>query len=98
MFIVWSGAGILAFLAGCVPIFTFALLVDRHPTFGLNLACAIAIAEGVALRHYGIRWNSEQRVHTLYWIPLEYWGWFYFLTGGLGMAGSTVKAIRDSFF
>lgn len=91
--VVWRGRGILAFLTAVPPIACCIGLIDWRPAVAMVVfGTALAIA-GLVCRHYGRRWNQGTGTHTMYWIPLEVWGWIYIIVGllfafaaGVGLA------------
>lgn len=86
MFVNWSGRGLwalLILLVGLtVPGLGIAIAAERFPSFTaspcftLPLALGLAAA-GVACWVLGRRWNATDTSdtgHTLYFLPVEYWG------------------------
>ena len=69
MIIVWRGFGFLIPLA-----VLFSLLItSRFPTHE-SLAGGLAlVASAAALWPMGARLNREAKLHTLFWIPMQYW-------------------------
>ena len=83
MIIVWRGRGFLALVATFLPLASCAGLMDFNPVLAVSLAGIATLGGGLACRHYGRKWNQGSGFHTMYWIPLEIWGWIYIVFGGL---------------
>lgn len=69
MIIVWRGLGFL------VPVFVvLSLLVTSRFPQHQSLAGGLALlASAAILWPIGHKLNREQKVHTLFWIPMQYW-------------------------
>ena len=70
MIIVWRGLGFL------VPIFVvLSLLVTSRFPQHQSLAGGLALLVSAAvLWPIGHKLNRQQKLHTLFWIPMQYWG------------------------
>ena len=80
---VWRGWGPVAAIALFLPLASCAGLMDWDPAVALGCFSVSLVAGGFACRYYGLKWNQGSGLHTMYWIPLEIWGWIYIAIGGL---------------
>ena len=98
MIFVWRGRGLLALVALFLPLASCAGLTDWNPAVAFTLAGVTLAAGGVACLRYGRKWNRGSGFNTMYWVPLENWGWVYMGVGGLfglsGVAMLLTKAVR----
>ncbi len=96
MIFVWRGWGPVAVVAVFLPLASCAGLMDWNPmvailSFGVSL-----VAGGLACRHYGLKWNQGSGFHTMYWIPLEIWGWIYIAAGGFFAVLATIALVKQA--
>jgi hypothetical protein len=93
MFIVWRGWGLLAVVAAFLPLASCAGLMDWNPLIAILCCGSTTVASGMICRHYGRKWNQGSGFHTMYWIPLEIWGWIYIVFGGFLALSSAVELL-----
>jgi hypothetical protein len=80
---VWRGWGVVAAVATFLPLASCGGLMDWNPMVALACFGVTLLAGGLACRHYGLRWNQGTGYHSMYWLPLEVWGWIYIVIGGV---------------
>ena len=95
MFILfWKGWGLLAVAALLPPVLAGVALIDPCPALALPAAGLALFACGLACWVYGRRWNRIVTGHSLYFIPLQYWGALEAVAGvavfALGVAGALI--------
>jgi hypothetical protein len=91
MILVWRGWGLLALVALFLPLASCAGFVDWNPAVAVALGGLTLAVGGLACVRYGRKWNRGSGFHTMYWVPVEHWGWVYIGVGGLlGLAGLAV--------
>jgi hypothetical protein len=98
MFIIWwRGWGLMAIVAVFLPLGSCVGLLDTHEGLAFLLCGITLVAGGVACWVCGRRWNHTTTEHSLYFIPLQYWGLAYILFGAFntlgGIAGLTRKGL-----
>ncbi len=86
MILVWRGWGPLALAALILPAASCAGLMEYSPILSIAAFGVTLLAGGVACVWCGHRWNDGAWDHTLYWLPLQVWGWLYVVIGGLFVA------------
>jgi hypothetical protein len=79
--LVWEGWGLVAMVAAFLPLASCVGLMDWDPIIAELCAGVSAVASGVVCRRLGLKWNQGRRLHTMYMIPLETWGWIYIVGG-----------------
>ncbi|HYH64938.1 MAG TPA: hypothetical protein VD866_09615 [Urbifossiella sp.] len=95
MIFVWRGWGPMALAVAAIAVASCGGLIEFHPlaanaAFGVSLLCG-----GLVCLRYGRRWNRGTGYHTLYWLPLEVWGWVYIVLGGLfGLLGAVALVMK----
>ncbi len=82
MIVVWRGKGALAFVPAYLPAVLFTVLTEFDPMVAMFFAGLSAIGGGIVCIKYGRKWNRGTRFHSLYWMTMQEWGWFYVLLGG----------------
>ncbi len=97
MFLVWRGWGLLAIVAAFLPLASCAGLMDWNPLIAILCCGSTAVASGIICRHYGRKWNQGSGFHTMYWIPLEIWGWIYIVFGGFFALLSAAGLVKEIF-
>jgi hypothetical protein len=94
MFIVWKGWGLLAVAALLPPLLAGVALVDLYPDLAVPAVGLALLGCGLACWVYGRRWNRIITNHSLYFIPLQYWGAIEMVAGvgiaALGVAGALI--------
>lgn len=88
MIVIWRGWGALALFVMVPVVGSCAGLTGREPGWLLPAALGVTLlAGGAACAYYGTRWNRPFVEHTLYFIPLQVWGWVYIgLVAAAGLA------------
>ena len=82
MIVVWRGRGLVALAAAILPLLPCAGLVDlNNPALYFIAPGGASILVGLVCWRLGKRWNQGSGYHSLYWIPLETWGWIYMVLG-----------------
>ena len=78
MILIWRGWGLLA-LVVLFPVLALCAGMDSvAPKLLIPLLIAASLlGGGMACVYYGTKWNRPNIVHTLYFLPLQAWGWFY---------------------
>ena len=94
MILIWRGWGLMAIVAVFLPLASCAGLIDSHQGLAFLLAGLTLLGGGVACWVCGRRWNRPTTEHTLYGIPLQYWGAAYVLFGALLAVGGVAGLIR----
>jgi hypothetical protein len=91
---VWKGRGLLAVAALLPPVLAGVALIDPSPDLAIPAAGLALLASGLACWVYGRRWNRVVTNHSLYFIPLQYWGALEAVAGvavtALGAAGALI--------
>jgi hypothetical protein len=92
--LIWRGWGLLAvvalfpLLASCAGLFTV------EPRWIAPLAVSLSLLLGGAVCiHCGMRWNCHGTEHSLYFVPLQAWGWVYLAGAGLVALMSVVGGV-----
>ena len=98
MILIWRGWGLMAVVALLLPLAVCAGLLEGLPGLAFTLGGVALAAGGVVCIRYGRRWNREGTEHSLYFVPLQAWGWIYLAVGGLFTAGGVAAVIRKGGF
>ena len=79
MILIWRGWGLLAAVGFFLTVAAVGVLAKVKPLWLSPVAmfCSL-LASGVFCVHYGTRWNRPVVRHSLYFLPLQVWGWIYF--------------------
>lgn len=109
--IVWSGRGFLCLVVlGVLFIFSVKVLPDEFGDYAFVISFFLT---GIFSWIYGVKWNNEnernvvdektgQRIgarnsHTLFWIPMQYWGIIFPLFGvGILFQNSVIAGMISS--
>lgn len=83
MFIVWRGYGFFALAVAVLPLAACAGLMDYHPQVALLAAGLGMLGGGIVCLILGRRGNRVQVEHSMYWIPLEFWGLIWIVFGAV---------------
>jgi len=94
MILVWRGWGLLGVAALFLPLASCAGLMDTRPGLALLLGGLALAGGGVACWVCGRRWNRPATEHSLFFIPLQYWGLAYVLAGVFFTLGGVAGLIR----
>ena len=94
MIIIWRGWGILALFVLFVPLVTFGGVHDFNQWLALPVAGLALGGCGGGCWVYGRKWNQPLTQHSLYFIPLEYWGILFMLVGALLSLGGFTGYFR----
>src|SRR5262245_22997918 len=81
MIFVWRGWGPLALAVLILPVASCAGLIDYSPVVANALFGMFLLMGGVTCVHLGRKWNRGSGYHSMYWLPLESWGWVYVFIG-----------------
>ena len=94
MFVDWRGWGPLALVALFLPLLSCIGLIDKNPLW-FGLVCGLALlGGGVICWTCGRHWNRLATEHSVYGIPLQYWGMLYMAFGGLLLLTFAAAMIR----
>jgi hypothetical protein len=93
---VWRGWGPVAAVAAFLPLISCAGLMDVNPVLALACFGITLLAGGLACRYYGRKWNQGTGFHSMYWIPLEVWGWIYLALGGVFAVLGTITLVKQA--
>lgn len=96
MILIWSGRGYLG-VAVLIPVVASCAGLPTVEPFWVFL-CVLAVSfllAGVVCVYFGTRWNWFATKHTLYFIPLQMWGWVYFSLFPLIGAATVLGAIKQ---
>ena len=96
MIFIWRGWGMLALVVLFPMIATCAGMIEDWPMGGvIATTCAWLLLGGAVCVHFGTRWNRHGVEHSLYFVPLEVWGWVYlgivFLVSALFLSSGLVR-------
>lgn len=82
MILIWNGFGILALGALVPPVLLYALFA-RKGLHGLGFLTAglSLFAGGLGCVVLGRMWNRDGTQHSMYWVPLQGWGYAYLAFG-----------------
>lgn len=95
MFLIWRGWGLMALVALFLPLASCAGLMDTRQGLAFLAGGITLVGGGVACWVYGRRWNRPVTEHSLYFIPLQYWGLVYMLLGAFFTLGGVAGLIRN---
>jgi hypothetical protein len=90
MIIVWRGWGLLAVAVLAGPLAACGAHADVAPV----LAGSALVAAGAGCWVWGRRWNRGAVRHSLYFVPLQYWGLAYVAVGVLFTAAGIGAWLR----
>src|SRR5262245_52712077 len=78
MILIWNGLGIIA-LGVLVPaVFLYGLFARKgQHGLGFLMAGLTLLGGGIGCVILGRMWNREGTEHSLYWVPLQGWGYAY---------------------
>lgn len=96
MIFAWRGWGPVAAVAAFVPLAACGGLMDWNPMVAMVCSGVSLVAGGFACRHYGLRWNQGSGFHSMYWIPLETWGYIYIVLGGFFAVAATIALLKKT--
>ena len=82
MIFVWRVWGPVAQVAAFLPLACCSGLMSISPPVAILCSALAFVAGGLVCRYYGLKWNQGSGFHSMYWIPLEIWGWIYIAVGG----------------
>ena len=89
MIIVWRGLGFLVPLAAFLSLLVSAKF-PGHPQLSGGIALLVSAS---GLWPMGVKLNREAKLHTLFWLPMQYWaivlGVFGTLLTLTGLRGGT---------
>ena len=77
MLVFWRGNGGLAFVVLAPVILLATGLFVQNLWVRYFGSTALLMLGGWFCYRYGKRWNAVRTLHTLYFIPMQYWGMFY---------------------
>lgn len=78
MIFIWRGWGMLALVVLFPVLASCAGMLDDWPMGAVLLTtCVLLFAGGAVCIRCGTRWNRDGVRHSLYFVPLEVWGWVY---------------------
>jgi hypothetical protein len=95
MIIIWRGWGLLAAAALVLPLAVCAFHEDLRPGLTPVLAGLGLAATGASCWACGRRWNRGAVRHSLYFVPLQYWGLAYVALGALTVVAAAGGLLRQ---
>jgi hypothetical protein len=93
---VWRGWGAIAAVATFLPLGSCVGLLDWNPMVAILCFGVTQVGGGLACRHYGLKWNQGSGFHSMYWIPLEVWGWIYIAVGGFFAVSAAIALVKEA--
>jgi hypothetical protein len=95
MIFIWNGLGIIA-LAALIPPFMLYWLFANKGQHGLGFLMAglTLFAGGIGCVVLGRMWNRGETHHSLYWVPLQGWGYAYLPFGLMFAVVGAYEVIR----
>lgn len=76
MFLIWRGRGLLALVPAILLLGSCGGLIGFEQRWPMLVGVTASLLIGGAVCvHYGTRWNRRGVEHSLYFIPLQAWGW-----------------------
>lgn len=78
MFLEWRGNGLIALsvlVFMCIP--CVSLIGDKYQPVGWLIGGVIGLIGGPLCIRYGRRWNETGTYHSMYWVPLQGWGYIF---------------------
>jgi hypothetical protein len=92
--VIWRGWGLLAAAALVLPLAVCGTLADKAPGAAPILAGLALAAAGAGCWALGRRWNRGTVRHSLYFIPLQYWGLAHLALGVLFASAGAASLFR----
>jgi hypothetical protein len=92
--VIWRGWGWLAVAALVLPLAVCGSVEDTRPGLAPFLAGLALAAAGAGCWVWGRRWNRGAARHSLYFVPLHYWGLAYMAVGALFAAAGVAALVR----
>jgi hypothetical protein len=96
MFVIWRGWGLLAAAALLLPLAVCRMLADKAPGAAPILAGLALVAGGAGCWALGRQWNRGAVRHSLYFVPLQYWGLAHVALGVLFAAAGAAQLLRPT--
>jgi hypothetical protein len=94
MIIIWRGWGLLAIAALAAPLAVCAARTAMPAGAVPVLAGLALVAAGAGCWACGRRWNRGAARHSLYFVPLQFWGLAYVVFGALFAAAGISALLR----
>ncbi len=96
MILIWRGWGLLAIVALFPLMASCAGLISVEPFWVFIIASSLSmLLAGAVCVYCGIRWNRHGAEHSLYFVPLEAWGWVYLSFAGLIALAAVGGAVKQ---
>lgn len=100
MILIWRGWGLLALVVVIPMLASCGGLGTVQPPWMFLSALTISLLSGGAVCvYYGNRWNQQEVEHSLYFVPLQTWGWLYLglaeLLALLAIGGALVRGLEE---
>ena len=96
MILVWRGWGLLGTLGFILALATEGFVSNvEYPWLKVLAVSAGFLASGLVCVHCGTRWNRPRVFHSLYGLPLQFWGWVDLVLAGVCLAGGLLGVIRE---
>lgn len=95
MFLVWRGNGLVAMaaiVAMCVP--CVSVIGDKYQPVGALVGGLIGLIGGLLCIRYGRRWNKDGAYHSMYWVPLQAWGYIVLVPAVFGLVTGSVGLLK----
>ena len=94
MIIIWRGWGLLAVAVLGAPLTVCGAHADLPSGLAPVLAGLALAAAGACCWAWGRRWNRGSIRHSLYFVPLQYWGLAYVAVGALFAVAALSALLR----
>lgn len=99
MFVSWRGKGPIALACAGLPLATCGGLTGVKPGWllGVGILSSLMVS-GFICWYLGRRWNKGSGYHSLYYIPLEFWGYIYWGIALALVCWVGYLAVRQKYF
>jgi len=94
MIIVWRGWGLVAVAVLAGPLAVCGACVEAHSGLAPVLTGLALAAAGAGCWAWGRRWNRGAVRHSLYFVPLQFWGLGYVAVGLFFTAAGIAALVR----
>jgi hypothetical protein len=99
VFVSWRGKGPIALACAGLPLAACGGLIDVKPGWLLPVGfLSSLIVSGFICWYLGRRWNKGSGHHSLYYIPLEFWGYIYWGIALALVCWVAYLAVRQKYF
>ena len=96
MILVWRGWGLLGTVGFLLGLATEGFVSNvEYPWLKVLAGYAGFLASGLVCVHWGTRWNRPRVQHSLYGLPLQFWGWVDLVLAGVCLAVGLLGVFRQ---